>query len=252
MHWTSLIVTVWKVVLLKRKRTLVSAGAFSNVDAFSNAPQYFYRTSVSYAIAIKLLNWCLYGASPVQGTVIWNISFEVLMDHLYVDIVGAKNERGELSRASNACGGFPAELPAGSCCQPLLPVLDHLQEPKVGQSCVAFWCRSAFSLFTAIQDQAPGLRLLLFVGNAGCSPVFWVRVGWLDFFCPGKIPLTLLSCINLGGLSLLSLLGAGGMWGKQAEGRGILSCLRHLLHGWRGCRAEPRSLPQSDLIYYFF
>lgn len=138
MYWTSLIVTVWKVILLKRNRTLVSAGAFSNVDAFSNAPQYFYHTSVSYAIAIKLLNWCLYGASPVQGTVIWNISFEVLMDHLYADIVGAKNEWGELSRASNACGGFPAELPAGSCCQPLLPVLDHLQEPKVGQSCVAF------------------------------------------------------------------------------------------------------------------
>lgn len=53
------------------------------------------------------------------------------MYHLYADIVGAKNEQGELSRASNLGGGVPAELPAGSCCQPLLPVLDHLQEPKV-------------------------------------------------------------------------------------------------------------------------
>lgn len=53
------------------------------------------------------------------------------MYHLYADIVGAKKERGELSKASNPGGGFPAELPAGSCCQPLLPVPDHLQEPKV-------------------------------------------------------------------------------------------------------------------------
>lgn len=98
--------------------------------------------------------------------------------------------------------------------------------------------------------------------RAASAPLCWkCRVrscilvsGWVVgfFFHPGKIPLTLLSCINLGGLSLLSLLGAGGMWGKQAEGRGILSCLRHLLRGGRGCRAEPRSLPQSDLIIFFF
>lgn len=47
-----------------------SVGAFSNMDAFSNTPQYFYHTSVSSAIAIKLLNWCLSGASPEQETVL--------------------------------------------------------------------------------------------------------------------------------------------------------------------------------------
>jgi len=31
------------------------------------------------------------------------------MYHLYADIVGAKNECGELSRAGNPRGGFPAE-----------------------------------------------------------------------------------------------------------------------------------------------
>lgn len=47
-----------------------SVGAFSNMDALSNTPQYFYHTSVSSAIAIKLLNGCLSGASPEQETVL--------------------------------------------------------------------------------------------------------------------------------------------------------------------------------------
>ena len=66
---------------------------------------------------------------------------------------------------------------------------------------------------------------------------FVVFLFWFGFFHPGKIPLTLLSHINLDGLSLLGLLGAGGMSGKQAEGRGILSCPRHLLPAARGARS---------------
>ncbi|KAK4814919.1 hypothetical protein QYF61_003243 [Mycteria americana] len=178
MYWTSLIVMVWKVILLKRNHTLVSAGAFSSADAFSNAPQYFYHTSESYAIAIKLLNWCLYGASPVQGT----------------------NYR--LGVAANLC------CPCRTICK----------NQRCGQSCVAFWCRSAFSLFTAVQERAPGLRLLFCVGNAGCSPVFWVWVGF--FFRPGKIPLTLLSRINFGGLSLARPPGSRRDVGQTGRGQG--------------------------------
>lgn len=92
------------------------------MDAFSNTPQYFYHTSVSSAIAIKLLNWCLSGASPEQETVLWNISFEVLTYPLSLDLAGAQDKRGEVSRGSNAC----ADCLAGFASWEVLPTLVYL------------------------------------------------------------------------------------------------------------------------------
>lgn len=133
------------------------------------------------------------------------------MYHLYADIVGAKNERGELRRASNPCGGFPAELPAGSCCQPLLPVLDHLQEPKV-------WTELRCVLVSLGVQPLPscsgaGSRALL---CWKCKMQSWV---WVGFFHPGKIPSTLiLSRINFGGSSLARSPGSG--WDVWQTGGG--------------------------------
>lgn len=134
MSWTSLAVTLRRAALLKRDRALAPAGACSIT------PQWFSHTSLSDAV--KLLSWCLYGASPLQGTVGRNTSFEVLMCHLYADTAGA---RGELGRAGHKCRGLPAQLPAGSCCHPLSLALD--QEPKVWTELCCIWCLSAFSLF---------------------------------------------------------------------------------------------------------
>lgn len=189
MYWTYLIVTESHLA----KTCSPSVGAFSNMDAFSNTLQNFYHTSVSSAIAIKLLNWCVSGASPVQETVLWNISFEVLMYPLSINLAGAKDEQGEVSRGSNVC----ADYPAGFASWEVLPAL--------GFTCAGPFARAkgvdrvvflvTLSLFMAVQEQAPGLHLLL----TGCSPLVW----WFSFH-PGKVPLASLCCMSLSGLSLLS------------------------------------------------
>lgn len=220
-----------------------SVGAFSNTDAFSNTLQYFYHTSVSSAIAIKLLNWCVSGASPVQDTVLWNISFEVLMYPLSINLPGAKEEQGEVSRGGDACAGCPT----GFASWEVPPTLFYLcwtifKSQRCGQSCVSF--------FVAVEQQAPGLHLLHSVGNTGCSPLVW----WFSFH-PRKVSLAPLCCISLSGLSLLSWEQVGHL-ADRLEGRNTLSCLQCLLPAgagsqpWgRGCRTEPLSLPWTDLIF---
>lgn len=157
------------------------------------------------------------------------------MYHSDADAVGARNERGELSRASNPCGGFPAELPAGICCQPLLPVPGLFARTKgVERVALPFGVAQRSASSQLLRSRLQVLEMQ--------GAVLYFDLGWVvSFFHPGKIPLTLLSRITLGGLSLLGLLGAGGMSGKQAEGRSIPSCLRHLLPAARGARSPPAS-----------
>jgi len=122
-------------------------------------------------------------------------------------------------------------------------VPDHLQEPKVW----AELCYVSVSLSVQPLHSCSGLRLLLCAGNAGCSPVFWF---WVGFFSPRKDFLDVYQVIlTWVGCPLLCLLGAGGILGKRAEGRGIPSCLQRLPAPCRGCRAEPQPVPQSDLIF---
>lgn len=89
---------------------------------------------------------------------------------LSINLAGAKDERGEVSRGSNACAGCPA----GFASWELLPTLVYLcwtvcKSQRCGQSCVSFLV--SLSIFVAVQEQAPGLRLLLSVGNTGRTPL---------------------------------------------------------------------------------
>lgn len=89
---------------------------------------------------------------------------------LSINLAGIKDERGEVSRGSDACAGCPTGFASWEVLPTLgLPVLDHLQEPKV-------WTELCFilvslSLFMAVQEQVPGLHVLLSVGNTWCSPL---------------------------------------------------------------------------------
>lgn len=84
---------------------------------------------------------------------------------LSINLAGAKDEQGEVSRGSNVC----ADYPAGFASWEVLPAL--------GFTCAGLFARAkgvdrvvflvTLSLFMAVQEQAPGLHLLL----TGCSPL---------------------------------------------------------------------------------
>lgn len=218
------------------------------MDTFSNTLQYFYHTSVSSAVAIKLLNWCVSSAAPVQETVLWNISFEVLMYPLSINLAGAKEEQGAVSRGSDACAGCPA----GFASWEVLPTFFYLcwticKSQRLGQSCVSFWCHSTSSWLLRSRLQAALASQCWKHRVQSSSPMV--------FFSPRKSSLGSTLFYEYQWV-VLALLGAGGTSGRQVEGRDTLSCLQCLLPAgagsqpWgRGCRAEPPSLPWTDLIF---
>lgn len=119
---------------------------------------------------------------------------------LSINLAGAKDERGEVSRGSNAC----ADCLAGFASWEVLPTIVYLcwticKSQRCGQSCVSFWCCSASLRLFRSRLQGCACFSVLETQGAVLQSNFQ-----LFSFHPGKIPLAPLCCISLNGLSLLS------------------------------------------------
>lgn len=159
------------------------------------------------------------------------------MYHLYADIVGATNERGELNRASDPCGVFSVELPAGSCCQPFVPCAGPFARTKsVDRVVLRFGVAQRSASSQLFGSRLRGCTRSSLSEMQGAVLVVWFLV---VLFLPRKNPFDF-TRISLGELSLLHLLGEGQMSGRgcrMSEGRDILPCLQHLLPSTHGALA---------------